>query len=58
MWPNPQEIADLFTFTEEILERKLNFLCSIVSAKQHCAESDDMRTSITSNILDHLDSKS
>ena len=29
MWPNPQEIADLVTFTEEILnEEKLHFLCS------------------------------
>ena len=25
MWPNPQETADLFTFTEEILNRKLHF---------------------------------
>ena len=28
MWPNPQETADLFTFTEEILNEKLHFLCS------------------------------
>ena len=28
MWPNPQETADLVTFTEEILNRKLQFLCS------------------------------
>ena len=28
MWPNPQETADLVTFTEEILNRKLHFLCS------------------------------
>ena len=25
MWPNPQEIADLVTFTEEILNGKLHF---------------------------------
>ena len=25
MWPNPQEIADLDTFTEEILNGKLYF---------------------------------
>ena len=25
MWPNPQETADLVTFTEEILNRKLHF---------------------------------
>ena len=30
MWPNPQETADLVTFTEEILNGKLHFLCSAV----------------------------
>ena len=30
MWPNPQEIADLVTFTEEILNRKFHFLSSVV----------------------------
>ena len=28
MWPNPQETADLVTFTEEIRNGKLHFLCS------------------------------
>ena len=28
MWPNPQQIADLVTFTVEILNGKLQFLCS------------------------------
>ena len=28
MWPDPQETADLVTFTEEILNGKLHFLCS------------------------------
>ena len=28
MWPNPQETADLVTFTEEIVDGKLHFLCS------------------------------
>ena len=28
MWPNPQETADLVTLTEEILNDKLEFLCS------------------------------
>ena len=27
MWQNPQEAADLVTFTEEILNGKLHFLC-------------------------------
>ena len=29
MWPNPQETADLVTFTEEILNGKLYLLCSV-----------------------------
>ena len=29
MWPNPQETADLVTFTEEILNGKLYFLCGV-----------------------------
>ena len=28
MWPNPQFPVDLVAFTEEILDRKLYFLCS------------------------------
>ena len=28
MWPNPQFLPDLVTFTEEILNGKLHFLCS------------------------------
>ena len=28
MWPNPQETEDLVTFTEEILNGKLHYLCS------------------------------
>ena len=29
MWANLQETADLATFTEEILNGKLHFLCSV-----------------------------
>ena len=29
MWPNPQYPAVLVTFTEEIDNRKLHFLCSV-----------------------------
>ena len=29
MWPNPQEPAELVTFTEEMINGKLNFLCSV-----------------------------
>ena len=28
MWPNPQETADVVTFTEEILYGKFHFLCN------------------------------
>ena len=28
MWPNPQKVMDLVTFTEEIFNGKLHFLCS------------------------------
>ena len=28
MWPNPQFTADLVTFTDDILNEKLHFLCS------------------------------
>ena len=31
MWPKPQETADLVTFTEEIHNRKFNFLCSALT---------------------------
>ena len=30
MLPNPQDTADLVTFTEEILNGKLHFLCSLM----------------------------
>ena len=30
MWPNPQFSADFVTFTEEILNGKLHFLCSVM----------------------------
>ena len=29
MWPNPQETTDLVTFTEEILNGKLYFVCAV-----------------------------
>ena len=30
MWPNSQGTADLVTFTQEILNGKLHFLCSVM----------------------------
>ena len=32
MWPNPQETADLVTFTEEILNGKHHFFCAVYIA--------------------------
>ena len=29
MWPNPQDTANLVTFTEEILNGKFHFLCGV-----------------------------
>ena len=34
MWPIPQETADLITFTKEILNRKIRFLCIVGYAKK------------------------
>ena len=36
MWPNPKETADLVTFTEEILNGKLHFLCSVSLTHYYC----------------------
>ena len=33
MWPNLQETVDLLTFTEEILDEDLYFLCNVSSKK-------------------------
>ena len=33
MWPNPQFLADLVTFTEEILNGKLRFFCSAITTQ-------------------------
>ena len=33
MWPSPQGTANLITFTEEILNGKLHFLCSVTAEK-------------------------
>ena len=40
MWSNPQETADLVTFTEEILNGKLHFLRSdiVISVTRICIQ--------------------
>ena len=47
MWPNPEKIADLVTFLEEIRNGKLHFLCSVrkthtkhVSCKNNISKRD------------------
>ena len=35
MWPNPQGAADLVTFTEEIFNERLHFLCSVSLPKHN-----------------------
>ena len=35
MWPNPQLPEDLITFTEEFLNGKLHFLCSVLLCHYH-----------------------
>ena len=34
MWPNPQQTTKLVTFTEEILNEKLHFLCSVLRTQR------------------------
>ena len=38
MWPNPQFPVDLATFTEEILNGKLNFLYNVFPYDSHHSE--------------------
>ena len=35
MWPNLPETADFVTFTEEICNGKLHFLCSVLKDPTH-----------------------
>ena len=35
MWPNPQKTEDLVTFTEEIANGKLHFLCIFTNVWQY-----------------------
>ena len=40
MWPNQQDTADLVTFTEEILNGKLHFLCTDIVNQSIDLQSD------------------
>ena len=50
MWPNPLFLADLVTFTEEILNEKLHFLCSAKNLKK-TKNLDTAKASQESDIL-------
>ena len=55
MWPNPQETEDLVTFTEEILNEKLNFLCSVTGSahwKEKKKKSNTINNDNSNNIND------
>ena len=42
MCPNLQETADLVTFTEEILNEKLHFLCNVQDIQDMCQNQDNL----------------
>ena len=44
MWPNPQFLADLLTFTEEILNGKHHFLCSDNRQSIYVSDEADKQT--------------
>ena len=46
MWPNPPETADLVTFTEETLNEKLHFLCSVLCKHPLIQTDKDVKQSI------------
>ena len=46
MRPNPPETADLVTFTEEILNEKLHFLCSVLCKHPLTQTDKDVKQSI------------
>ena len=47
MGPNPQETADLVTFTEEILNGKLHFLCNeIVKFGMYFCTPSDIKATV------------
>ena len=52
MWPNPQFPPDLVTFTEEIPNGKLDFLCSVIAKFHAYRVSFDMITFLNSYVKD------
>ena len=45
MWSNPQETADLVTFTEEIPNEKLHVLCSVRLYQQNKSSASKVKFS-------------
>ena len=51
MWPNPLEITDLVTFTEEILHGKLHFLFGDVNFNKNVLHQRGLRQNLKKVIL-------
>ena len=51
MWPNPQGTADLVTFTEEIVNGKLHFLCSAMEIYTNCTVNEILVNIILESFL-------
>ena len=49
MWPNPQLPADLVTFTKEILNGKLHFLCSV--SRKTLTKIDEVKSSAHTYVI-------
>ena len=46
-----KETADLVTFTEEIFNGKLQFLCSVVALRTHCKPCHDLFNQVAHFLL-------
>ena len=57
MRPNPEETADLITFTEEILNGKLHFLCSDHIVITACFIFNEGHQFFTGSLTDSLRSR-
>ena len=56
MWPNPHETAYLVTFTEEILNGKLYFLCNPFWIYEQNADWISEKCSYDTDTVEHLKS--
>ena len=51
MWPNPQLPVDLVTFTEENLNGKLHFLCSVKKNTHQDRGYDEVKSSVLTYVI-------